>query len=466
MHSTIYWHDYETWGADTRRDRPAQFAGIRTDLELNIIGDPLEIYCSLANDYVPHPQACLVTGLTPQKVNRLGIPETEFIQRINQEFSQPGTTVAGYNSIRFDDEITRQSLYRNFQDPYAREWQNGNSRWDIIDLVRACYALRPEGIEWPEREPGIPSFRLELLTAANGISHEGAHDALSDVTATIAMAKLVKDKQPKLFQFLFDLRRKQQVSKYLDLVNMTPVVHISSKLPATQGCCTYISPLAYHPDNKNGVVCVNLNMDISPLLELSADEIAQRMYTRKSELGDRLPVPLKVVHINKCPVIAPAKTLTAERADELGIDRELCRKNLDLLKANPALREKIEQVYQQPRDFAAESDPDLMLYSGGFFSQHDKAQMEIILGTPPEALSGLVMEFDDPRLTEMFYRYRARNYPLTLSEQELRRWDNYRRDKLDGTEFAMTLEHLVDEHQHDEKKLSILKALYQYVTTL
>ena len=463
---SILWHDYETWGADTRRDRPAQFAAVRTDLDLNIISEPTELYCHLANDYFPAPQACFVTGLTPQKVNRLGVPETEFIASINSLFSVPNTVGAGYNNIRFDDEITRQSLYRNFQDPYAREWQNGCSRWDIIDLVRTCYALRPDGIEWPLNDDGSPSFRLELLTRANNISHEGAHDAVSDVIATIEMAKLIKQEQPKLYDFVFNLRRKNEVLKHLDLVNFTPLVHISSKIPASQGCATYIVPLVYHPTNKNGVVCVNLNMDLAPLFELSAQEIVNRMYTRRADLGDLSPIPLKQIHINKCPVIAPAKTLGGERADELGIDRQLCRKNLELLKSSLSLREKITEVFSIDSAREPETNPDLMLYSGGFFNSADKAAMERIVSLEPEQLSNLTVEFTDKRLDEMFFRYRARNYPLTLSFAEQQRWDDYRKDTLDGTNYGLTLESLALENQSDQRKMNILKALFDYANTL
>ena len=463
---TILWHDYETWGADTRRDRPAQFAAIRTDLDLNIIGEPIELYCELANDYLPAPQACFVTGLTPQKVNRLGMPETQFIEKINDIFSQPNTTVAGYNNIRFDDEITRQTLYRNFQDPYAREWQNGCSRWDIIDLVRTCYALRPEGIEWPTNDDGIVSFRLELLTAANNIAHEGAHDAISDVIATIEMAKLIKTKQPKLFDYVFNLRRKAQVSKLFDLVNFTPLVHISSKIPAASGCSTYIAPVAYHPSNKNAMICLNLNMDLTPLLELTPQEIVERMYTKRSELGDLLPIGLKLVHVNKCPVIAPAKTLTKDAADKHGINRALCRKNLDLILANPQLRETVTQVYQLQNDHPDETNPDLMLYSGGFFSHHDKNAMERLLQTPPEQLPAIEFNFEDKRLDEMLFRYRARNYPLTLSASEQQRWNDYRMNTMDGQGYAYQLETLALEHGSDERKMTILKALFEYANSL
>jgi exodeoxyribonuclease-1 len=211
MTFSFYWHDYETWGADPSRDRPAQFAGVRTDASLNIIGKPLMAYCRPGDDLLPHPEACLVTGITPQQARAQGVCEAEFFELIHQQLSHPGTCGVGYNNIRFDDEITRYGLFRNFFDPYAREWQNGNSRWDTIDMVRLTHALRPEGIEWPTREDGTPSFRLEQLTLANNIAHQGAHDALSDVYASIDLARLVRARQPRLFDFALELRNKKKL---------------------------------------------------------------------------------------------------------------------------------------------------------------------------------------------------------------------------------------------------------------
>ena len=207
--NSFYFHDYEAFGVNPALDWPAQFAGIRTDDQFNEVGEPLNIFCRLPEDHLPNPVACLVTGLTPQKVNELGLIEPEFVRQIHAEMMVPGTCTLGYNSIRFDDEVTRNILYRNFYDPYAREWQNGNSRWDLIDLVRLTAALRPEGIEWPLRDDGNKSFRLEELTAANGLDHGAAHDALSDVRATIALARLMRDRQPRVFQYYLAHRDKR-----------------------------------------------------------------------------------------------------------------------------------------------------------------------------------------------------------------------------------------------------------------
>ncbi|MCL1048899.1 exodeoxyribonuclease I [Shewanella abyssi] len=465
---TLYWHDYETFGANPAKDRPSQFAGVRTDMDLNIIEEPVTFYCKLANDYLPSPEAILITGITPQLANMKGMPEAEFMAKINHQFSQENTCVVGYNSIRFDDEVTRYGFYRNFFDPYAREWQNGNSRWDIIDLVRACYAFRPDGINWPQKEDGSPSFKLEQLTVANGLSHEKAHDAMSDVYATIAMAKLIKSVQPKLFDYYFSLRRKQEVSKLIDVLEMKPLVHVSSKISALNGCTTLIAPLAFHSTNKNAVICVNLAMDVTPLIELTAEQIRERMYTRRDDLAeDELPIGIKQIHINKSPFLAGAKTLTDENAARLDIDKAFAREQYKRLRQHPEIREKLVDVF----DFDIESDRvitdcDLQLYSGGFFSHADKAKMEMIRNTKPVNLAALELSFDDERLPEMLYRYRARNYPETLDDSELIRWREFCQPRLNDPDYMIRLENIIEETEQDESKQKLLQALCHYLRSL
>lgn len=422
---SFYWHDYETFGTDPQRDRACQFAGIRTDLEFNIIGEPLTLYCKPAADCLPHPLACFITGITPQIAERNGVCEAEFIRIIHRELVEPATCTVGYNSLRFDDEVTRNLLYRNFYDPYAREWQNNNSRWDLIDVVRAARALRPDGIEWPDNEEGVPSFRLEELTRVNGIEHGAAHDALSDVYATIALAKRIKQKQPKLYQFLFDHRIKQEALKLLRLGSFQPVVHVSGKYSASRHCMAVVLPICQHPENSNGVIVYDLSVDPQPLLELSAEEIKQRVFTATADLAEGVArIPLKTVHINKCPVLAPVSVIREQDAERLECDLSRCHANLGRIKAAKGLDDKLMEVFKSNFDDTP-TDPDLMIYSGGFFSPHDKAEMNKVREATSEQLSALKPDFRDKRLPEMLFRYKGRNFPETLNYAEQQRWQRY-----------------------------------------
>ncbi|MEH0666074.1 exodeoxyribonuclease I [Vibrio scophthalmi] len=465
---TFFFFDYETWGTSPAKDRPSQFAGVRTDMDFNIIGEPLVIYCQPPADYLPAPEAALITGITPQTAVSKGLPEPEFIAQIHAQLATPNTISLGYNSIRFDDEVTRYTCYRNFIDPYAWSWQNGNSRWDLLDVLRACHALRPEGIEWPENEEGFISFKLEHLSVANGIEHANAHDAMADVIATIEMAKKIKAAQPKLFDYFLSMRHKRKLNELIDIVNMTPLMHVSGMLGRECQYTSWMVPVAWHPTNQNAVIMVDLAKDPQPLLELDVDALNTRLYTKRDDLGpDELPVPVKLVHLNKCPILAPAKTLTADNAAHIGIDREQCLQNLATLRQHPEIREKLIGLYSIEREYAASSDVDTQLYDG-FFSPADKAAMEIIRQTDPQQLAGLDIEFSDPRIAPLLFRYRARHYPWTLDEKEQQQWAAHCREYFESRieDYMINLENLVHEHESDEKKVAILKSVYQYVQQL
>ena len=440
---TFYWHDYETFGIDPQRNRPVQFAGLRTDVDFNVIDEPLVIYCKPAADCLPNPDSCLITGITPQLAEQKGVCEAEFIGRIHQQFVQPNTCTLGYNNLRFDDEVTRNCLYRNFYDPYAREWQNGNSRWDLIDVVRAARALRPDGIQWPVNEEGRLSLRLDQLTVANGIKHEAAHDALSDVYATIGIARLVRQAQPKLYQFLMEHRVKAKVLELLQLGSFTPVVHISGKYTAAKNCFAIVLPVCKHPTNTNGVIVYDLSIDPEPLLSLSIEDIQQRLFTATENLPEGVTrIPLKTVHINKCPVLSPVSVIKPDDAERLAIDLALCQVNIGKIQAAVGLNKKLAAVFSGHTYSEQNSDPDLSIYSGGFFSDADKRKMEKIRAVPPEQLAKLEFSFTDSRLPEMLFRYRARNYPETLNADEQLKWDEFCKNRLTGRQAGagITLE--------------------------
>ena len=435
MAASIYWHDYEAFGSNARRDRASQFAGIRTDNDLNEIDAPLVIYCQPAADMLPHPQACLITGITPQLARQRGLPEAEFIRQIHEQLSRPQTCVAGYNSIRFDDELTRQLLYRNFYDAYEREWKNGNSRWDIIDMLRLCYAVRPDGIVWPKKEDGSVSFRLEQLSAANGVAHQDAHDALSDVRATIAMAKLVKDRQPRLYDYAFALRSKHRVNDLLDIAAHTPVLHVSSMYPARLGCLALTMPLAAHPVDNNGVLLYDLRADPTPWLAMSTEQLRDSLFLPRDDLAEgQLRLPVKVLHANRCPILASPAVLEDGRAQQLQIDMAQAREHWQLIQSAPDFIARVSEAFAARPAFDELSDPDFMLYAGGFFSAADKRLMNRIRQMTATDLANesaqLATAFNDARLPEMLFRYRARNFPHSLSAPEQQAWRDFCRHRL------------------------------------
>ena len=475
---TFYWHDYETFGRVPRRDRPAQFAGIRTDADLNEIGEPLMVYCQPAPDYLPDPESCLLTGILPQHCLERGVPEHEFAAAIERELAQPGTVGVGYNTIRFDDEVTRHLFWRNLIDPYAREWQNGCGRWDLLDVVRCTYALRPEGIEWPKHDDGRPSFKLEHLTAANGLSHEAAHDALSDVRATIALARLIKTAQPRLWDFCLKLRQKAAV---LDEIGVgRPFIHISGMYGPERGYLAIVWPLAPHPTNKNEIIVWDLAEDPSELFTLGAEAIRSRMFVKTEYLPEGTTrLPIKTIHINKSPiVIGNLKTLSPAMAEKWGVDIDRALRHAELAAQKGKLLAGIwpDVFARPPAEQATDVDEDLY---GGFVGNEDRRTLQRLLALSPaeraQRLAERAPSFEDERLDEIVFRYRARNFAGSLSEADRERWHEHCAARLhEGAGGALSLsafferidalgEQLGDD---DERGQDILSALYDYAEAI
>ncbi|MFC4727620.1 exodeoxyribonuclease I [Coralloluteibacterium thermophilus] len=426
---TFFWYDLETFGRNPRQTRIAQCAGIRTDADLNIVGEPLSLFCRPADDLLPSPGAALVTRITPQQAWRDGLIEAEFVARVHEELAMPGTCAVGYNSLRFDDEFIRHALYRNFYDPYEREWRGGNSRWDLLDFMRLAQALRPDGVEWPKREDGTPSFKLEDLARANGVTQTRAHEALSDVEALIGLARRLRAAQPRLWDYYLGLRDKKRCAAMMGVVEGEPVLHVSGRYPASRHCAALVLPIAQHPSIGNRVIVVDLDQEPDALLALDAEAIADRLYTPRADLPEgEARIGLKEVHLNRCPALVPIRHLRAPDFQRLGIDPDTARARAARLRADPDLPEKLRRVFARPPRSGG-GDADGALYDG-FIPDADRASFPRVRAAPPEALTPDAFPFRDARFVELLFRYRARNWPESLDAADRARWDAFRAGRL------------------------------------
>ena len=440
MVQSFFFYDLETSGLSSREDRIMQFAGQRTTLELEPIGEPVNILVKLSSDALPSPGAIMVTKITPQETFREGISEAEFCRLVSEEIFTPGTIAVGFNTVRFDDEFMRALFWRNFYDPYEFEWKDGRSRWDILDVVRLTRALRPEGIEWPVTEDGKATNRLELITALNGISHEHAHDALSDVYATIAVARLIREKQPKLFEYLFKMRNKNEVKKLVNLDNKRPFVYASGRYSGEFNKTTVAFPLT---SSRNGNILVS---DLRYNLE--QDDI-------------KYPI-VKELCFNKCPAVAPVSVLDeGDGWRKIGLDKETVEKNLEILLAHPEFAERMREENESRSEFPPALEPEAALYDG-FLNEPDRVKVAAVRNAEPNKLSDFHPDFNDERLSELLLHYKGRNFPETLSESEALEWEKYRKARLERL-APKFLEELEKNYERDEFVAEELKLYFESV---
>lgn len=492
MANTLLFHDYETFGADPKRDRASQFAAIRTDENLNEIGQPIMIYTSMQEDTLPGPVACMITKITPSEVNEKGIPEYEFINKILKEMSVPSTCNLGYNTINFDDEITRNSLYRNLKDPYEREFKMGCSRWDLIDVVRFAVALYPDIIKLGNRE-GKVSYKLEDLSKENGIVHEAAHDALSDVRATIGIAKIIKQKAPMLFHRLLEQRLKANVQKEIETGK--PLLIASSFFGSTHKYVDFVLPITINPNNKNEYFCLKLTRspeEIEKLINDTADLTKELLFSTKDELeqkGEERPA-LHTIRINKCPVLISTDTLKDLFPDDternnvyqsLGFEMQQIIQSYKLVNSKKSIIEKKLLEIYKPVKYPAQIDCDITIYDG-FASNNDKkaiASFPMDLKTH-DVEKYLTMEFDNPKYKELAFRLIARNYPHMLDNMDIKyknKWNDHCYNRLfnkvndsvtlNFEEYFSEIARLrVEEKYQDESYQTVLNELEEYGTTL
>ena len=457
MDKTFFFYDLETSGLNAREDRVMQFAGQRTDMNLEPIGEPVNILVKMTEDALPSPGAIMVTKITPQDTLRDGISEAEFAKYVTEEIFVPNTIAVGYNTVRFDDEFMRALLWRNFYDPYEWEWKDGRSRWDILDVVRLTRALRPERIEWPFREDGMPTNRLELITKLNGVAHEHAHDALSDVYATIAVAKLIRDKHPELFGFLLKMRDKNEVKKLVNLDDKKPFVYASGRYANELNKTTVAFPLT---SGRNGNVLVyDLRYNLETLISKSGKDLLGHTQGRSAELTvpkGLFPI-VKEMCLNKCPAVAPLGVLEKNDGwEKIGLTKEEVEKNLQILLSHPEFAEKMRSEIENRPEFPPAVEPEAALYDG-FLNDRDRIKVEAVRNADGNKLADFHPDFIDERLPELLLHYKGRNFPQSLSESESVEWEEYRRARLErlAPKFLAELEKVYDGDEYIGEELKL-----------
>lgn len=440
---SFLFYDFETTGADPRCDHPIQFAALRTNDELEPIDSPITLYATLSPEVLPHPKAVLVTGILPQMLATLGArPEAEFAALIHAQMMVPDTCAVGFNSLRFDAELLRFMFWRHLRDPYAHEWKSGNSRWDILDAARAFRLLRPDGIQWPVDDQGVPTLRLRALTQANGIAHANAHDALGDVEATMAFARLMRNRSPQLFDYLLGLRRKTAVAEFVDNPERASFVHVSGRIASTIGSASVFANLGQVQGINTQRLLWDLRYDPTQVLDEDIAALAARRFLRDADAqADQYRLPIKLLHLNRAPVVVSSAILNEKDVVErMRLDHDAVKKNQRVMaQYHQQVADKLHAVMAEQSVFTIQ-DPECALYEG-FMPNADRYSLDNfnqlfdqIIGAGGNARNESVTvalrqlldhAWQDARLPELVFRFVARLRPDLLNEDERARWQRW-----------------------------------------
>jgi len=468
MKASFYFYDLETSGFSAQNDRIMQFAGQRTDMDLKPIGEPDNILVKITPDILPSPDAVLVHGITPQQTIADGISEAEFCKYLTSQVFTKDTIIVGYNNIRFDNNFIRFTLWRNFYDAYEWAWKDGRSTWDLLDLGRMTRALRPKGIDWPFAPDGKPSNRLEHLAAVNKLDHTDAHDALSDVRATVGLAQLLRAKQPQLFEYSLKHRDKKLLAPLI--TSGRPVVYTSGRYPSEFNKTAVVVAVA-HKEDKSGALVYDLRIDPDEFTDLSAAQLAKKWADRAQ---DSPYFPVKTLSYNKCPAVAPIEVLEKGKGYErLKLHKEIVKNHLEKLKQADGFGAKALEALdimwpKHPTELVTDPQKvDGRLYDG-FVNDQDKTKMSAVRAAEPNELSDSVVDFKDKRLKTLLPLYKARNYPKLLSGQERQAWDEFKSQKLGSMAeiFFKRLEELAKTPGIDGEKQYLLEELNLYAQSV
>ena len=340
----------------------------------------------------------------------------------------------------------RHIFWRSFYDPYEWQWQDGRSKWDLLDVVRMTRALRPEGIEWPISDDGKATDRLELITKCNNISHEHAHDALSDVEALISVTRLIKTKQPQLYDWLFKMRDKKAVQRLINLDKPVPFVYSSGRYSSEFEKTTVALPIA--PAKNGNVLVFDLRQNLDDLLAQAEPKF--------------FPV-VKELKYNHCPAVAPIGVLEQGSGwEKIQLTKEQIENNLKSLLAHPDFIEKMRTENEEREEFPPATDPESALYDG-FLDNTDKTRCAAVRRATINELADFHPDFHDSRLPHLLLHYKARNFENTLSDSEHKKWEDYRmrRIKSHQNAYIKAIQEIATRPDADQYILQELQLWYQ-----
>ena len=408
MEKTYLFYDIETTGLNKCFDQVIQFAAIRTDLALKEL-ERYECYIKINQDVLPSPMAFITHRISLSTLEEKGVNELEAMVQIHKLFNIPGTISVGYNTLRFDDEFLRFSFYRNLLPPYTHQYANGCSRMDIYPMTVMYHLYKKERLNWPEN-----NLKLENISRKNNFADGAAHNAMTDVIATLNLARCLHQ-DIKVWDYLIGFFDKQiDQERYQQLVGQKnhhlPIgIMIDGKFGPEQNYQCAVTPIGTHHHYKNQQLW--LRLDFAKLNDAKPDDFIQYTHVISKKTGEPgLILPMKTRFLQ--PYLIKQQPFIVEMASRLT--------------QNKALFERISSYYQNytyPK--VANLDVGAGLYENGFLSYQDQNTCKQIHQSAPQEKMAAIRKLSEFYLQELGIRMIGRHFHGFLNQEEKKSYQEY-----------------------------------------
>jgi exodeoxyribonuclease I len=433
MNQTYLFYDIETTGLHNCFDQILQFAAIRTDLQLNEL-ERHSIWVRLRPDVMPAPRAILTHQISLTHLAQVGSCEYEAVKQIHGLVNTPGTISLGYNSLDFDDDFLRFSFYRNLLPPYTHQYANGCGRMDLFPFTVIYFLYHKNALAtWPTKPTGGSSLRLEDLSRANDLAADNAHDAMTDVEATLALARRFYASHLQSWEYIcgyFNKTTEQdrlaKLAKYAALRlddNIHPqAVLVKGKVGAKNNYQNVVLSLgnSLHYANQS----LWLQLDNAALQRTTIESVADTAIFVQRKKGAGMPVLLPVIprYLQK---------ISDER-------QQTVQSNIEWLLQHPHILRAIINYHRHYKyQKVVNLDLDAALYENGFLSDSEQAAcFRFHAATLEQKIAMLELaQFPTAKLRDQALRLLGRNYYAALPQALQQEFQHYLMS-LEGHEVA------------------------------